>query len=283
MRYYFDTSAVNAAMDDEIGPQGIIDGLSSHGQILVSTINIVEVGSTREPAARVKLMEALKILADGTRPAIFPNDALKRSLDVVAAGERSMNWSISEVEEGIWIALQKPELMTDQAAVDELRQYKDEQESWWRSLHEGARCQLKEIVGKEGDIFGSPLKFIRHYGNHDEFISDFFDELLANIGYPNFQGKARRLLNKIEPWTFYFGAMAHGSYSRAVQLQNYGHGRNPGGLDSQQAVYLSCCDVFVTNDEGQRKMLKGLRVFGQKRRSVVSYKAFRASVFGPSD
>ena len=281
MRYYFDTSAVNAAHKDPLGPTGVLRALGTGSEIFVSSLNIVEVGSTADPRVRVDLMDTLKTLANGVRPAIFPNDALKRSLDTIVANKREMDWSISMAEDGLWVALQQPELMADQNAVDELREYKQEQEDWWRSMHEGARPRLQTIAEQEGDIFGSPLRLVRYYGNHDAFIADLFDDLLGSIGYPQFQGKAKRLLQEVEPWTFYFGAMAYGSYSRAVQQSNYGHKKNPGGLDSQQAVYLACCDTFVTRDYAQRGMLKGLRIFGQRLRKVISYEAFRASLTRP--
>jgi hypothetical protein len=68
--------------------------------------------------------------------------------------------------------------------------------------------------------------------------------------------------------------MAYGMYVRSVKVTHFSKKRNPGSIDTQQAIYLTLCNVFVTADEEQYKMLRLLAPFGHKQRYVWKYPKF---------
>ncbi len=74
----------------------------------------------------------------------------------------------------------------------------------------------------------------------------------------------------------YMAAFGYGLHLRSIQRSHYSRGRNAGGLDLTQAVYLRLCDRFVTHDRSQCRALRFLTRFVRRNRPVVqSYRNFR--------
>ena len=68
--------------------------------------------------------------------------------------------------------------------------------------------------------------------------------------------------------------MAYGLFARGMKQTKFSKKRNPGRIDTQKAVYLAGCDVFVTADNEQRQMLRLLVPFGHKKRAIWTYDEF---------
>ena len=80
-----------------------------------------------------------------------------------------------------------------------------------------------------------------------------------------------RVIDDLEPWRFFLAAWGYGVYARAVQVNKHGKRSNPGRFDTEQAVYLANCHIFVTCDREQRRMLRIVNRFGHFRRLVWHY------------
>jgi hypothetical protein len=81
-------------------------------------------------------------------------------------------------------------------------------------------------------------------------------------------------------WQLYSLGYAYAIHQRAIQEQNFSEMRNAGAIDLGQAVYLTLCDHFVTNDQAQYRGLRLLNVLNTKRRTeVMRYDTFRNRLF----
>jgi hypothetical protein len=67
-----------------------------------------------------------------------------------------------------------------------------------------------------------------------------------------------------------------GVHKRSIEREGFSAKRNAGAVDLGQAVYLTLCDRFVTDDYAQYHALRILNVFNTKRRTeVLKYDTFR--------
>jgi hypothetical protein len=77
-------------------------------------------------------------------------------------------------------------------------------------------------------------------------------------------------------WPLYFLGYAYAVYRRAIQERDFSERRNAGAIDLGQAVYLTMCDRFITNDRAQYRALRLLNAVNTKGRArVLSYDSFR--------
>jgi len=84
----------------------------------------------------------------------------------------------------------------------------------------------------------------------------------------------QRVIRNSEQWRFFLTSMAYGMYVRSVKATHFSKKKNPGSIDTQQAIYLTLCDVFVTADKAQYRMLRLLAPFGHKKRYIWQYSVF---------
>ena len=75
--------------------------------------------------------------------------------------------------------------------------------------------------------------------------------------------------------------MSHEVYDRGLKNSGYSHKKNPGGLDTVQAIYLACCDYFITGDKPQYNVLISIVRWGHKKRHVLLYKDFKELLLNP--
>src|SRR5712692_2024037 len=143
-RYYLDTSAVNALCSHPRSLE-IAELLRSRGGVLVSAINVVEVGSTRRPARREGLLNTLGQLSGESRPAAFPQDLLRLGVQSVIGGLRFGTISVRNDQAGLFFAMKEPSTVVDERRLELLR-YKEDQENWYRVLHDDARPFVQESL-----------------------------------------------------------------------------------------------------------------------------------------
>jgi hypothetical protein len=91
------------------------------------------------------------------------------------------------------------------------------------------------------------------------------------------EGREVEVVRTMEHWRLFLGGIGYGIWERAIKAQTYGRHSTPGSIDTQQAIYLACCDEFVTADRKQRKMLRQVSVFGHQHRPVISCELLRES------
>jgi hypothetical protein len=278
--HYLDTSAVNALVDDNGVTPRVLERFLLCNRVYVSCINLAEIGATKSEARRTKLVECLQVLGGNHRPLVFPSEGLRRSLAAYSQQAADLDWSIDDDLEGMWIALNQPGDI-DERAVQELADFTATEEKQYQNMHDEVRPALQQAARTEGDPFGSGAGLIRQYCQRDDFLAGFFGPLIQDLGYDDLAPQAPAMIRSLEPWIFYFGALLHGVYDRALQLEGYGRRSHPGGLDSQQAIYLATCHCFVTNDRAQRRVLRHLARMGHVPRRVIDYSILRRSVLTP--
>lgn len=93
-------------------------------------------------------------------------------------------------------------------------------------------------------------------------------------------GREFEVLEKSEFWRFHFVYRFMEIYDRLFQAENFSHKKNPGWIDTRQAVYLAATDIFVTADIKQRNFFRFLAKFSLTPKKVWSYDKLRSEALG---
>lgn len=275
--FYFDTSALNHLLDDNIEASSVSNKKVT---IYISVFTVAEVASTPDLARRNSLLRLAKEISGDYRPLAFPAELLKRSIESIKIWAPDMDNSMSREWDGIWMILNDPALINDKA-FQEIKEWKTKQENWFHKMHERGRPHLQNAITNspqelKNSVFNSFARLLRYHSpdkqSSMEFVFDLASQAKPNITVDN--ELVDRLLKHSEHWRFFLSSMIYGLYVRSVRNSHYSRSQNPGSIDTQQAIYLAACDVFVTADLKQREMLRLLAPLGHKRRQVWKYQKF---------
>ena len=117
--YCFDTSAINDLFDDP-DREPIVTAILATASFRVTAYNVLEIAKTKDEGRRKALMEMTKKLADNKRPLDRPNTILLNYATAHASGSSSALVNADSNLEGIWIALNQPELIDHPARSEAL-------------------------------------------------------------------------------------------------------------------------------------------------------------------
>lgn len=279
MRIYLDTSGINAITEDK-DRQQVLSQLALQHKTFVSLLNVAELTATQDEAKRKDLLRVAKSLARGCYPLARPQDLLWRSIEALEKRQPSMDFSIPEQDRGVFVVLQDPDV-ADESARHEALEFLQREERWYRSMHDGGRPhvqdEIRRLPRKEQQVvMSNRAAFLRHFATQPGFLQEVVADLLQPSPFGvRFRDKELEILQYLEPWRFYLGAIVTGIFDRSVRGNSFGHRVNAGSIDTQQVIYLAPVDVFVTRDEPQRRMLRLLERLGHARRAVWSYRQLR--------
>lgn len=281
--YYLDTSAINRLFDSP-SSKSLSQIIRERAVVYPSIFNIAELGSESDEMRRTGLIKLVKNISQKYRPLAMPADLLKRSIEGVKVWAMDMDHSISPEWDGVWVALNDPQSI-DERAYQEILSWKKKQEEWFQNMHSRGRSAMQEAVNNlpqnDSSAFKSSfLGMLNFYPLDGQFVKNVVSDLVSRSG-ANVQIDSElveRILKHSEHWRFFLKSMAYGLYVRSVKSTHFSKKRNPGSIDTQQAVYLAACDVFVTADIQQRRMLRLLAPFGHKKRQILSYAEFELNL-----
>jgi len=212
-------------------------------------------------------------LANGKRPLDRPIRILLNYCDAHAAGTSSYKINTDAEWDGVWLALNQPDCL-DQNGIDEVVGWANKSEQDFSNIVAGERAKFQKIpTSEQPKTTASTLRF---YCKDKSFLNS-----LASGVYERQTGK--RLIDlEIESlvrepvWGLYFLAYVYALHHRGIQGQGYSANRNAGAVDLFQAVYLSLCDRYVTNDKAQYRGLRLLNVINNNlHKQVMRYDTFR--------
>jgi len=274
--YCFDTSAINRLLDDP-EREPMIKAILSVGSFRITAYNVIEVAKTMDTNRRSRLIDLMRRLADGKRPLDRPNTILLAYADAHVARLSAAHVNTDENLEGLWIALNQPDLL-DQEARDEVFAWAAGWEDDFSEVVFGDREQFQAIFQQapyeRPKTTASTLRvYLSKKNQCRSLIGDVYErqtrKKLTDSGF--------EILVREAAWPLYFLGYAYAVHQRAMQKENFSAKRNAGAIDLGQAVYLTLCDRFVTNDRAQYRALRLLNVMNTKRRTqVMSYDTFRS-------
>lgn len=275
MIYCFDTSAVNRLLDD-LEREPIIQAVLGVASFRITAYNVLEAAKTSDVGRRSALIVLMRRLASRKRPLDRPNTILLNYARAHADHASSATVNRDEQLEGLWIALNQPDLLDDESRTETFDWAKQHEEDFGQ-LIAGDRDEFQRLFEREpGARPKSAASTIREYlKKQDECHSLVGDVYGRHTGRSLSDSEYRDLIR--EPvWPLYLLAYAYGIHQRSIQEEGFSARRNAGAVDLGQAVYLTLCDRFVTNDQAQYRALRLLNVFNTKRRTeVIRYDAFR--------
>jgi hypothetical protein len=275
---YLDTNALNALRLDPARERLTELLVGADATVYLSELNVTEMAARSDADDRRESLLLGRRLALGRRPLADPRVLLERSLDAFANGRKEMDATADDARNDYYVALSDPGLITEevrQRAYD----LNQKEETWYREAHENARESMQAEVTRLGA--GRPRtadQLRRLYFSRPDFLSALFEPFLRAYGHPELAGREQEILLRVEHWKFFFSAMGAGVFHRAIKPTGYGWKRNAGAVDTQQAIYLACADVFVTNDLPLRRVMKPIAKMANKQRRVMSFPEMKGAL-----
>jgi len=277
--FYLDTSTINWLFDDSSCLE-LIKKLPNHAKIYISVFTVAELAATSHRKRRIGLLSLAKDVLGDCRPLAMPDDLLKRSLKAMQTWAKEISGFMGSEWDRLWDALCDPQLI-DTEGYFEVIEWKRQQEIRYQDMQDQARPFIQKAIDKlpatEKNALRSQFsKLIRHFTRQQDFVNDIIRDF-ASRGFSVIITKelAQRVIDHSEHWRFFLASMAYGLYIRSVQMSHFSKKINPGSIDTQQAIYLAMCDIFVTADQRQHRMMRMLIPFGHVKIRIWSYDQFK--------
>jgi len=274
--FYLDTSAINHLFDDSRS-SFLKETIQKHARVYLSIFTFVELASTSMEQRRIDLLRFAKEISGNFRPMAIPGDLLSRSLESVKDWEPDIDHFIAPEWDRVWTALNDPSLVDEEP----YQEIKKNQEQWYQDMHASGRPSMQKAIRelpqpRQTALTSSFSKLIRHWQPDNQFLNECVCYIASRSGANVAVDKelVQRIIKHSEHWRFFLASMAYGMYVRSVKTSHFSKNKTPGSIDTQQAIYLTVCDVFVTADHQQRRMLRLLAPFGHKNRQVWDYMKF---------
>jgi len=281
-----DTSAINNLLDDP-ACQELTACIVARYEVLISSLNLLEIAKTRDPVRRESLRRVTHQLGRDIRPLDLPNHLVRQVCRIIVQGSRQIQWSTSEERLGFWVAMSAPDSLGEherQEAVAWIAQY----ESGVDTFNRGLREELNELVFGKGERPRPrrPAELVRLYMNADPSLIAEVPVLVfgREIGRTPSASEVQAMLHSSPPiWPLFLLAYAFSMYYGAVWDYTIGPRNRASIIDLLYALYLPVCDVFVTHDTrhgGQYDALRLLNAFSNRRprAHVLNWRQFRATL-----
>ena len=274
--YCFDTSAINRLLDDP-EREPIVKTILSIGSFRISAYNLLEAAKTKNANRRSELIKLMWRLCDGKRLLNRPNTILLTYADAHASHESTVVVNADENLEGLWVALNQPKLI-DQAAIDEILAWAATQEDNFSKIVTGDRDLFQSFFREAPqDRPRAAAAILRRYLEKEDECHSLIGDIYERRTKKSLSYSEYKVLVNEPAWALYFLAYAYAIYQRGIRDRNFSERRNAGAIDLGQAVYLTLCDRFVTDDRPQYRGLRLLNVLNNKRRTqVMQYDTFRS-------
>lgn len=274
--FYFDTSAINELANDPLRDL-LVGALTAPGNVVfVSVLNVYELAATKDPTKRLSLLRLAKRIAKNTRLLTFPQEVLRRSLDAFAADRSTMDATLDYDSTNIWIAFEHPEQVNEQARAD-IRAQNVADEKWFREMHGGARDPMRASLPPHQRP-RTATRLMKLYFSRQDFVEAALRSIVSGFNHPELVGREYEILQRVEPWKFFYAAFVASIFHRAIKDEGFGHSENAGSTDTQQATYVTTCDVFVTHDAPQLVSLRPLGRLAHKPRRIRRYREIRGDL-----
>jgi hypothetical protein len=155
-----------------------------------------------------------------------------------------------------------------------------QQEQWYQAMHDSGRPHIQEALSKlsrqeQYSLTSRPSRILRYFVDHPDYLPNLIGDMANRCGLTTFDKGLTNSVLQLEQWRFFLSAMAYGFYARSIQRSRFGKQSNPGSIDTQQAIYLSGCDIFVTSDSSQAQMMRWLIPLGHRKRKIWHYDQLR--------
>lgn len=250
----FDTSGIDRMEREcQTDRKALIAGLKTLGTVRVTGMNVSESLSIQGDHRRRRL-ELLAELTGEFNPLQPPNTLLA---DIACAYHEHRN-TVSLGDDACWVAVKNPQVVNDMMATESYRWHQD-REDWFVGTYQELRAAYAPVFRKYRNQRPRSAAFMVRY-----FIErgpQYWDLLLIPIyerqtGYRPSHAEFERFLKRVPAWSMFWLARVVALYRRAIRQNKYGK-KNAGLNDLDSAIYLSFCDLFVTDDARQRRAPSG--------------------------
>jgi hypothetical protein len=293
MRIYLDTSAINHITNDSSKPK-IVSRLRNKYEPIISSLIIGELISTPNDERRYKLFNTLSSVMDNTvlkgRKMLYDEPTILRlSLETIIDETKKVDYFKYRGDYSELPFLSNPHTVCDgkylNIAREAFKKFEDRHIQHLRSRRSKIQEESKFFPDYDKSILKSRrADFFRFMSNNHSLLNNLISDALQNPNYVfaanALKGREFEVIEKSEFWRFHFVAFFLEIYNRLYRLENYSPKRNPGWVDTRQAVYLAATDVFVTADVRQRNFFRILAKFAINPKKVWSYNSLKKELLG---
>ena len=179
--------------------------------------------------------------------------------------------------EGLWIALNEPALL-DQEAREEVLSWAGKREDGFSEIVAGDRDQFQSLFREmPQERPKTTAATLRAYLSKKDECRSLISDIYKRQTRKQLTNSEYGVLVREPVWPLYFLGYAYAIHQHGIKDQNFAKKRNAAAIDLGQAVYLTLCDRFVTDDRAQYRGLRLLNVLNGKRRmQVMRYDSFRS-------
>lgn len=236
--------------------------------IYLSVLNISELIVYKNIENRNELLRFYdKINYQNNNPLDFPNFLLKKAYLAHSSGKENLIASNDRDSGRTFLRyLKKPDDISQQNVL-KTEKYLRKNKEIFISPSKAARDDPRIKNMFKNKIEPKNLsEFLELTLENDDLVTSFVERMVLSFGINDFNKKnGIAIFKEITPWLFYLSALFGGFYNWGFRR---GCNPNPDYIDVSQAIYLSFCDYFITDDNALKNLLNEVIVFIE---SYLSY------------
>lgn len=224
--------------------------------IKISSMNIIEAGSTQDFKQRSKFLKFCGELIDPNGRLLDQHgNLLKRSYLAFKSNQKSFDWYSECFNTN---SLENPEKYSDDYISKPANQYRKMEDIYLKMNRDIRSDKIMTEILKDESIVGNPINFLKSMFKCNDFLKSIFSKTMETLGVESFdENEAPEVIKNLDEWRYYWSALFLGTYHLAIKPENYSpKKKNAGFRDLIQTIYALACDYFITDDDGFYDVLK---------------------------
>lgn len=277
----FDTSAHNRLVDEGPCSEAVVAALKSRLFFRFAGLSIEEMVATPDPAKRTALFASCERIQEGRTDCIHPHNELLRLLILANSKKssgfdwKSVNVRATDYERGI----SQRELIGDEQLSADQRRERLARAKEYEKMFSGPRAEIEKVFTAHGEAPPGTFKqaIVRLQGGEGSLIWGMGKLLYDRAAGTNVsEATIREFMDCCPPFRALIYALLLSWYDRGVRDRQTGEKFAAGRNDMFMAVYLPCCDHFVTAEirGEQEKCLRAVTSVANLESKVLSYDGF---------
>ena len=272
----FDTSAVNK-LAAEVNCGAIIHALGLLYRILMTETAISEIAATRDETRRKALLDVVKrLLAHGD--CIMPfNGIIEEQAKAYQRDSAGYDWKRLDLRlPALGEEVARQEFIHDMS--EQIRTEMRERETQFVDIFRDAKREFPSRFDS-----GQPRPSIREVteemmgegGAHRKTGAGIFERA---TGTRITTDQVGNFIERCPPFRALLVALCFSQYDRCIRAEQQPSLGKAGRNDMFSAVYLSCCEIFVTNDNGHCRAMKIVADLTRLDTTVLMYEEFKSGL-----
>jgi hypothetical protein len=271
-RLSFDTSGINALADSADFP-ALLAGIRVGYFTRITFLSVAETVATANPERRHRLFDVLNALRVNGGCIEAHHTILSQLVQnyekTGASGWDSLNLHFEECE----IALSRHELSDEESRQE--REFEPEVEKQFTHLFADPRSKFEEVFAGGTPRPTSADELLAHLDGHGGAFWNIAAGLYERAaGRRPTETEIRAFAEECPPFKALILAIVHALFEWAIREKQAKKDKRVGRTDLFCSLYLPYCDIYITNDDEQRRCLIEIAAAAKLPVEVISFEEF---------